>query len=230
MFVYSKGLALGAEFLVGIETEFILLKSTDPIEAANDAPWSASCGFPSGSDEGKCLEEIAEALRTGEIDLLMYHFEGAPGQVREFPVMIRELLISIAAGKYEVVTGPLLHLRYARQHHTMAFKMASAHVERTLAGKRTIKEAAVRLTGPLRSHHFEVHTIDGTANPHIALATVLGLGLVEVELKIEVVDGPAGPLNAEERTKRGIFGDFLTNQEMLRELTRPFVRFSVKIS
>jgi glutamine synthetase len=93
LFVYSKGLALGAEFLVGVEIEFILLKSTDPIEAVNDAPWSASCGFPSGSVEAKCLEEIADALLTGEIDLLMYHTEGAPGQVREFPLMIRELLI-----------------------------------------------------------------------------------------------------------------------------------------
>ena len=94
MFVYSKGLALGAEFLVGIETEFILLKSTNPIEAVNDAPWSASCATPSGSVEAKCLEDIADTLLTGEIDLLMYHSEGAPGQVRESPVMmIRDWLI-----------------------------------------------------------------------------------------------------------------------------------------
>jgi glutamine synthetase len=88
LFSFSKGYAFGVEFLVGFETEFILLKSTNPIEAVNDAPWSASCALPSGSDEAKCLEEIADALQTGEIDLLMYHSEGAPGQVREFPVII----------------------------------------------------------------------------------------------------------------------------------------------
>ena len=87
LFSFSKGHALGAEFLVGFETEFILLKSTSPIEAVNDAPWSASSALPSGSDETKCLEEIADALQTGEIDLLMYHSEGAPGQVSGFPVM-----------------------------------------------------------------------------------------------------------------------------------------------
>jgi len=72
------------------------------------------------------------------------------------------------------------------------------------------REAAVRLTGPPGSHHFEVRSIDGTANPHIALAAILGLGLVGVEkgleLKIEAVDGSAALLSAEERTKRGIVG------------------------
>ncbi len=87
-FYFSKGHTLGVEFLVGIETEFILLKSTYPIEAVNDAPWSASCAFLSGSDAEKCLEEIADALQTGDIELLMYHSEAAPGQVSYLPVMI----------------------------------------------------------------------------------------------------------------------------------------------
>ena len=92
-FVFSKGHALGVEFLVGFETEFILLKTIIPIKAVNDAPWSASSAVPSGSDAAKCLEEIADALRTGEIELLMYHSEAAPGQVRDFPVMIGVWLI-----------------------------------------------------------------------------------------------------------------------------------------
>jgi hypothetical protein len=41
----------------------------------------------------RCLEEIADALQTGEIELLMYHTEGAPGQVREFPLMIESCYI-----------------------------------------------------------------------------------------------------------------------------------------
>jgi glutamine synthetase len=72
------------------------------------------------------------------------------------------------------------------------------------------REAAVRLTGAPGSHHFELRTIDGTANPHIVLATLLGLGLVGVqkglELKIEAVNEPAVLLSDEERAKKGIIG------------------------
>jgi glutamine synthetase len=78
---FSKGKALGVDFLVGVETEFILLKSTCPIEAVSDGPWSASRTLPSGSVAAKCLEDIADALQTGDIELLMYHAEAAPGQV-----------------------------------------------------------------------------------------------------------------------------------------------------
>ena len=70
------------------------------------------------------------------------------------------------------------------------------------------REAAVRLTGPPGFHHFEVRTVDGTANPHIALAALLGLGLNGVdnglELNIEAVDGPAVVLSPDERVNRGI--------------------------
>jgi glutamine synthetase len=70
------------------------------------------------------------------------------------------------------------------------------------------KEVAVRLAGVPGSHHFEVRTIDGTANPHIALATILGLGLVGaqkgLELQMGAIDGPAVALSDEERAKKGI--------------------------
>ncbi|THH13248.1 hypothetical protein EW146_g6942, partial [Bondarzewia mesenterica] len=84
----------GVEFLVGIETEFILLKSTDPIEAVNEHAWSVSSALPSGSVAATCLEEIADGLEEAGIELLMYHAEAAPGQ-------------------YEVVTGPLPPLEAA---------------------------------------------------------------------------------------------------------------------
>jgi hypothetical protein len=48
-FYTSKGKQLGVEFLVGVEAEFIILKSTDPISAVNDASWSDSRGMLSGS-------------------------------------------------------------------------------------------------------------------------------------------------------------------------------------
>jgi glutamine synthetase len=70
------------------------------------------------------------------------------------------------------------------------------------------KDVAVRLTGPPGSHHFELRTIDGTANPYIVLASILGLGLIGIEkgleLKIKTIDSAAVSLDAEERTKRGI--------------------------
>lgn len=86
------------------------------------------------------------------------------------------------------------------------------------------REAAVRLTGPPGAHHFELRTIDGTANPHIALATILGLGLIGIEkgleLQIEEVDVSAADLSAEEREKRGIVGRFERTLSAARDIAR----------
>ena len=71
----------GVEFLVGFETEFILLKSTNPVVAVNNHSWTASNGLPSGSVESRVLREIAESLEKSGIELTMYHAEAAPGQV-----------------------------------------------------------------------------------------------------------------------------------------------------
>jgi len=69
-----------------------------------------------------------------------------------------------------------------------------------------------------------VRAIDGTANPHIALAALLGLGLVGVqkglELKIGAVDGPAVFLSAEERMKKGVTGRLPTTLSAAREAAR----------
>ncbi|VDC04473.1 unnamed protein product [Peniophora sp. CBMAI 1063] len=92
--VVEDARAAGIEFLVGIETEFILLRSTDPIEAVNDYPWSTTAAFPSGTKEAQCMEEIADALIASGIELLMIHAEAAPGQ-------------------YECVAGPLPPLEAA---------------------------------------------------------------------------------------------------------------------
>lgn len=74
------------------------------------------------------------------------------------------------------------------------------------------REASVRLTGPPGAHHFEVRTVDGTANPHLAFATILGVGLVGIreglELEMGESDEPAVNLSAEERQKRGIVSQF----------------------
>ncbi|KAG0694778.1 hypothetical protein DFH29DRAFT_301610 [Suillus ampliporus] len=83
-----------AAFLVGFESEFILLKSTNPIEAVNPHGWNNAQALASGTKETEAMEEIAHALTDSGIELMMYHSEAAPGQ-------------------YEIVTGPLPPLEAA---------------------------------------------------------------------------------------------------------------------
>jgi len=73
--------AAGVEFLVGFESEFILLKSTKPVEASNYHSWTANNGFLSGSIESVILKEIANGIQASGIELQIYHPEAAPGQV-----------------------------------------------------------------------------------------------------------------------------------------------------
>lgn len=86
------------------------------------------------------------------------------------------------------------------------------------------KEVAVRLAGVPGSHHFEVRTIDGTANPHIALATILGLGLVGVqeglELQMGAIAGQAVELSEEERAKKGIVERLPSTLDAARDAAR----------
>lgn len=86
------------------------------------------------------------------------------------------------------------------------------------------REAAVRLTGPPGGHHFEVRSVDGTANPYIAFAALLGLGLIGIEkgleLQMEEVDDSAADLTAEERERKGIIGRFERTLSAARDLAR----------
>ena len=73
----------GVTYLVGFESEFILLKSTIPtLEAINHAEFGTSAKFPLGSVEAKVLREIADALEDAGIEVERFHGEAAPGQVR----------------------------------------------------------------------------------------------------------------------------------------------------
>jgi len=85
--------SLGVDFLVGFETEFVLLKNTFPIEAVNPHGWCNASALPPDSI-GNILEEIVTSLLQSGIEVQMYHSEAAPGQ-------------------YEVVTGPLPPLQAA---------------------------------------------------------------------------------------------------------------------
>ncbi|CAE6424633.1 unnamed protein product [Rhizoctonia solani] len=82
---------LDARFLVGFETEFILLDhSNSPIRTG---PWSSSQKLQCGP-AADCVHEIAQCIIDAGIKLEMYHAESARGQ-------------------YEVVTGPLPPLQAA---------------------------------------------------------------------------------------------------------------------
>jgi glutamine synthetase len=81
---------MNVHYLVGFETEFILLQKTEDIliKAVNEHPWSASRALLSGSPEATCMEAIVDALEQCGITVEMYHAEAAPGQVRACPVLL----------------------------------------------------------------------------------------------------------------------------------------------
>jgi glutamine synthetase len=72
------------------------------------------------------------------------------------------------------------------------------------------REAAVRVITPRRgpdSMNVELKTVDGSANPYIALAAVIAAGMDGVRSDLdpgEPVDGDPGLLPEEERVRRGI--------------------------
>jgi len=73
---------LGVEFIVGFESEFVLLSSTHPPRPINNAGWCMASGFDAGTTGQKVLDEIVEAVQMSGIELQMFHAESAPGQVR----------------------------------------------------------------------------------------------------------------------------------------------------
>lgn len=79
---------------MGFETEFILLKSTDPIEPVGYHDYSTSTSLYAESVSSKVLAEVASCLKHGGVELQLYHAEAAPGQ-------------------FEIVTEPLSPLEAA---------------------------------------------------------------------------------------------------------------------
>lgn len=71
------------------------MKSTPPeAEPISNHDWTTTASIYAGSIGAIVLEEIADALQAGGVELQMYHAEAAPGQ-------------------YEIVTGPLPPLQAA---------------------------------------------------------------------------------------------------------------------
>ena len=73
--------ASDVDFLVGFETEFVLLKSTSPIEPINIHSWTSADALRSGSMSTKVVADMVQAVELSGIEVQIYHGEAAPGQV-----------------------------------------------------------------------------------------------------------------------------------------------------
>lgn len=116
----------GVSFLTGFEIEFILLKSTLPeAEPISTHDWSTTASIYTGSTGAVVLEEIADALQAGGVEVQMYHAEEGPGQ-------------------YEVVTGPLSPLQaadalvYSRE---LVYNIANKHKLRATFAPRVFGDS-----------------------------------------------------------------------------------------
>ena len=76
--------ASDVDFLVGFETEFILLKSTNPIQPISIHTYSSAEALRSGSTSAIVVAEMVHAIELSGIEVQIYHGEGAPGQVCHF--------------------------------------------------------------------------------------------------------------------------------------------------
>jgi glutamine synthetase len=127
-----------AEFLVSFESEFILLKSTNPVTASDIHAFASTASILSGSVEAKIMHQVAECLTLSNIPLPMYHSEAAPGQ-------------------YEVVSGPHPPVDacdapvYTREIIT---NIASKHGLRATFASRPFLNS----TGSSTHAHFSVHS------------------------------------------------------------------------
>ena len=70
------------------------------------------------------------------------------------------------------------------------------------------KEAPIRLCGSPGSHHFELKCVDGTSNPYLVIAGIIGAGMVGVkrgqDLTMRACDAMAYKLSKQERQDLGI--------------------------
>lgn len=147
---------LNIQFLVGFETEFTLLKSTNPLEVVNNSGSCTTTAFGTGSAELKILEEIADALAKSGIELQNFHSEGGTGQ-------------------YELVTGPLSPLEAADAlvfTRETVYNIAAKHgLRATLAP--TLHDGGCSSGAQA---HISVHSTTGRSPPsntHPSLLTTL---------------------------------------------------------
>ncbi|KAF8827170.1 hypothetical protein HHX47_DHR5000569 [Lentinula edodes] len=245
-----------AEFLVGFESEFILLKSTNPVVSMNVHGWSASAGMLNGSIEAEIMEEIADSLQASGITVELFHPEAAPGQYEvatgplppleaaDALVYTREIIVNVAAKHgvhatfaprpfmYSAGTSTHAHISVHDIANRPEFRKAPGELslleKAFLAGVLSHLPAIAAITLPIPASYkravdgawsggtrYECRFIDATANPHLALAAVLGSALAEMgavsdgsgDVQLEVQDAgtkPAAVMTEEERKTHGI--------------------------
>ncbi|KAK0202632.1 hypothetical protein DFS33DRAFT_1436110 [Desarmillaria ectypa] len=204
--LYRKAKQTGVEFLVGFETEFIRLKSTNPVEAANYPAWTASNGLPSEA-ESRVIREKAESLLKSGIDVTMYHPEAAPGQyeVVTGPLLpfadafihTRETIVNATINM--VSEQPLLHASHSADDGSSSLSSReSSFLPHTNASPMVLTTAA----SP-KSRNFELRFLDRTCNPYLALALILSAGLDGI-VKDCPVPLTAAQVDEKERHEHGI--------------------------
>ncbi|KAF9041453.1 glutamine synthetase guanido kinase [Panaeolus papilionaceus] len=274
-------------FLLGFESEFILLKNTSPIEAANPHGWCASAALPTGSVEARAVDEITDKLIESGIEVQVMHSEAAPGQYEvvtgpleplqavDALIHTRETIFNVAS-KYGL-RGTLAPRVYMDSCGTASHTHMSIHsldsssdtnhptpshsstpnltkheaafaasllthlpdisllllptsasylrmTDGVWSGGTYVcwgtdnREAPLRLCnahapgGPKGGRNFELKTMDGTANPYLAMAAVIGAGMEGIKKGLGLQDLPqeyagekaAAFLSEEERKQRGI--------------------------
>ncbi|KAI0642082.1 FLU1-II [Trametes meyenii] len=137
----------GVSFLVGVESEFILMSATSPeFVVVNNADWSTAAKMRTGSVETIVLEEIAQCLLDAGIELQLYHAEAAPGQYEVVtgpmtPLMAADTLVFTRETVYNVANKHGLRATFApRVHADSCGSGAHAHV--SVHGPSTASRAA----------------------------------------------------------------------------------------
>jgi len=128
------------EFLVGFETEFILLKSTNPLEPTSIHAANSADALRSGSISTTAVADMVHAIELSGIEVQIYHGEAA-------------------AGQYEIVTGPLTPLEAADALvHTreVIYNVAAKHGLRATFAPRIYTNTGSR--GSAAHTHISVHS------------------------------------------------------------------------
>ena len=253
-----------ANFLVGFESEFILLSSTNPVEPSNVHQWSSAAGFLAGSQEATILGEIGSTMRASGLSLQMIHSEAAPGQYEvvggplnpldasDQLIFTREIIVNVASKHglhatfsprpFMTSAGSAAHVHisvHSVKEGEKPLDQLSEYESAFLAGiiqhlpslpaitlptpasyKRMAdgvwsggtyvhygtenREAPIRLTNATspQSRNFEMRFVDGTANPYLVLAVIIGAGLrgLKTSMPLQMKDCP-GPKCAYEMTE-----------------------------
>ncbi|KAH9834985.1 FLU1-II [Rhodofomes roseus] len=172
----------GLTFLVGFESEFLLLrKASSPPELVNDAGWGCSLGYRTGAVESAVLDEIVDCIEGAGVEAHYIHGEAAPAQ-------------------YELVTGPMSPLEAADAlvfTRETIYNIAHKHGLRATFAPRLLSESsecsqplcgalAFGALRPLRSRsgahmHLSLHSSAPVAKPDTRLDAALAPELTPTE-------------------------------------------------